>query len=71
MSPAAFLNTFAPPPSRFVKDLTETDMHRASLGLAHAYSRAKVKFNVKKVDNMIIQAIALMDTLDKVRGQTT
>jgi hypothetical protein len=35
------------------------------LGLAHSYSRAKVKFNVNKVDNMVIQAIALLDTLDK------
>jgi RNA processing factor Prp31 len=25
----------------------------------------QVKFNVNKVDNMIIQAIALLDTLDK------
>ena len=41
-------------------------MHlQAQLGLAHAYSRAKVKFNVNRVDNMIIQAIALLDTLDK------
>jgi len=50
---------------RFMKDLSESDIHRAQLGLAHAFSRAKVKFNVKKVDNMIIQAIALLDTLDK------
>lgn len=50
---------------RFLKDLSEQDLQRASLGLAHAFSRAKVQFNVKKVDNMIIQAIALMDTLDK------
>ncbi len=41
------------------------DLRRAQLGLAHSYSRAKVKFNVNKVDNMIIQAIALLDTLDK------
>jgi nucleolar protein 56 len=38
---------------------------RAQLGLAHSYSRAKVKFNVNRSDNMIIQAIALVDTLDK------
>jgi nucleolar protein 56 len=41
------------------------DLRRAQLGLAHSYSRAKVKFNVNKVDNMVIQAIALLDTLDK------
>jgi len=49
----------------FVKGLSELDMRRAQLGLAHSYSRAKVKFNVNRVDNMIIQAIALLDTLDK------
>lgn len=51
--------------TRFMKDLEESDMNKAQLGLAHAYSRAKVKFNVNRVDNMIIQAIALLDTLDK------
>merc|ERR1712037_848575 len=30
-----------------------------------SYSRAKVKFNVNKSDNMIIQSIALLDQLDK------
>lgn len=35
------------------------------MGLAHSYSRAKVKFNVNRVDNMVIQAIFLLDTLDK------
>jgi hypothetical protein len=28
-------------------------------------ARAQVKFNVNRVDNMVIQAIALLDTLDK------
>jgi nucleolar protein 56 len=50
---------------RLVKGLEDADAAKASLGLAHAYSRAKVKFNVNRVDNMIIQAIALADTLDK------
>merc|ERR1719399_2272949 len=44
---------------RFVKDLEEVNHNKAQLGLAHAYSRAKVKFN------MIMQAIALLDVLDK------
>jgi nucleolar protein 56 len=37
----------------------------AQRALAHAYSRSKVKFNVNRIDNMIIQAIALLDQLDK------
>ena len=39
----------------FVTGLGEHDARKASLGLAHSYSRAKVKFNVNKADNMIIQ----------------
>lgn len=50
---------------RLVKGLKDADLSRAQLGLAHSYSRSKVKFNVNKSDNMIIQAIALLDTLDK------
>eukprot|EP00180_Rhodochaete_pulchella_P004702 Plantae.Rhodophyta-Rhodochaete_pulchella.ctg935.p1 GENE.Plantae.Rhodophyta-Rhodochaete_pulchella.ctg935~~Plantae.Rhodophyta-Rhodochaete_pulchella.ctg935.p1 ORF type:complete len:503 (-),score=115.66 Plantae.Rhodophyta-Rhodochaete_pulchella.ctg935:1297-2757(-) len=46
-------------------DLSTADMDRAQLGLAHAYSRSRVKFNVHKSDNMIIQSIALLDQLDK------
>ncbi|MEQ2193938.1 snoRNP complex protein nop56, partial [Xenoophorus captivus] len=38
---------------------------KAQLGLGHSYSRAKVKFNVNRADNMIIQSIALLDQLDK------
>ena len=50
---------------KFIKGLKEGDYEKAQLGLAHSYSRAKVKFNVNRSDNMIIQAIALIDTLDK------
>lgn len=48
-----------------VKGLTEQSASKAQLGLGHSYSRAKVKFNVNRVDNMIIQSIALLDQLDK------
>ena len=43
----------------------ESDLVQAQLGLGHNYSRSKVKFNVNKLDDMIIQAIALLDQLDK------
>lgn len=36
-----------------------------TLGLAHGLSRYKLKFSTDKVDTMIIQAIALLDDLDK------
>ncbi|KAK3094708.1 hypothetical protein FSP39_005296 [Pinctada imbricata] len=48
-----------------VKGLTELSSGKAQLGLGHSYSRAKVKFNVNRADNMIIQSISLMDQLDK------
>merc|ERR1712141_503351 len=51
--------------AKLVKSLTEKNSSKAQLGLGHAYSRAKVKFNVNKSDNMIIQSIALLDQLDK------
>lgn len=51
--------------SSFVKALTETSAGKAQLGLGHSYSRDKVKFNVNRVDNMIIQSISLLDQLDK------
>ncbi|KAJ3120864.1 snoRNP complex protein nop56 [Physocladia obscura] len=50
---------------KLLRQLKENDFYRAQLGLGHAYSRAKVKFNVNRSDNMIIQAINLLDQLDK------
>ena len=51
--------------AKMVKGLTEESAGKAQLGLGHSYSRAKVKFNVHRSDNMIIQSIALLDQLDK------
>jgi len=50
---------------KFMKELKEGDYEKAQLGLGHSYSRCKVKFNVNRADNMIIQSICLLDTLDK------
>jgi nucleolar protein 58 len=36
-----------------------------SLGLSHSLSRHKLKFSPDKIDTMIVQAIALLDDLDK------
>ena len=43
----------------------EGDVQRAQCGLGHAFSRNKVKFNVHRSDNMIIQASALLEHMDK------
>ncbi|KAJ3218667.1 snoRNP complex protein nop56 [Clydaea vesicula] len=50
---------------KMLKGFKDGDLGRAQLGLGHAYSRSKVKFNVNRSDNMIIQAICLLDQLDK------
>ncbi|KAI0263973.1 Nop-domain-containing protein [Gloeopeniophorella convolvens] len=50
---------------KLLKGLQSDDLTKAQLGLGHSYSRSKLKFNVNRVDNMIIQAIALLDQLDK------
>ncbi|RKP19002.1 Nop-domain-containing protein [Rozella allomycis CSF55] len=50
---------------KMLKQFKQGDLARAQLGLGHSYSRAKVKFNVNRSDNMIIQAISLLDQLDK------
>ncbi|KAK9895780.1 Nop-domain-containing protein [Cystobasidium minutum MCA 4210] len=50
---------------KLLKGLEMGDVSRSQLGLGHAYSRGKVKFNVNRSDNMIIQAIAMLDQLDK------
>ena len=51
--------------SNLIDGLTKQGVDAAELSLGRSYSRAKVKFNVNRVDNMIIQSIALIDQLDK------
>lgn len=48
-----------------IKGLTNEAVGSAESSLGRSYSRAKVKFNVNRADNMIIQSIALLDQLDK------
>lgn len=50
---------------KLVKGLPALAAAKAQLGLGHSYSRSKVKFNVHRSDNMIIQSISLLDQLDK------
>lgn len=44
---------------------TAEDLQAMALGLAHSLSRYKLKFSPDKVDTMIVQAIGLLDDLDK------
>ncbi|XP_025412633.1 nucleolar protein 58 [Sipha flava] len=45
--------------------LPKKDLTAMSLGLAHSLSRYKLKFSPDKIDTMIVQAIGLLDELDK------
>ncbi|QRW15992.1 small nuclear ribonucleoprotein [Rhizoctonia solani] len=51
--------------SSLLDGLDPTDLSTMSLGLSHSLSRFKLKFSPDKVDIMVIQAIALLDDLDK------
>jgi nucleolar protein 58 len=51
--------------NNLVTGLSETEMKNMTLGLAHGLSRYKLRFSTEKVDTMIIQAVALLDDLDK------
>eukprot|EP00443_Scrippsiella_acuminata_P102228 CAMPEP_0115629812 /NCGR_PEP_ID=MMETSP0272-20121206/30142_1 /TAXON_ID=71861 /ORGANISM="Scrippsiella trochoidea, Strain CCMP3099" /LENGTH=488 /DNA_ID=CAMNT_0003066389 /DNA_START=133 /DNA_END=1596 /DNA_ORIENTATION=- len=48
-----------------IDGLDEDEVKSMSLGLAHTLSRFKLKFSPDKVDTMIIQAVGLLDDLDK------
>merc|ERR1712020_568951 len=43
----------------------DKEMTAMSLGLAHSLSRYKLKFSPEKIDTMIVQAVSLLDDLDK------
>lgn len=45
--------------------LPKKEMSAMALGLAHSLSRYKLKFSPDKVDTMIVQAVCLLDDLDK------
>lgn len=51
--------------AHLAKNLPHHSLAKAQLSLGHSYSRGKVKFDVHRVDNMVIQSIALLDQLDK------
>lgn len=51
--------------NELIAGLAVQDMAPMSLGLSHSLSRYKLKFSADKVDTMIVQAIGLLDDLDK------
>jgi nucleolar protein 58 len=55
--------------SLLIPELLPKDIATMSLGLSHSLSRHKLRFSPDKVDTMIIQAISLLDDLDKELNQ--
>ena len=53
--------------AELVSHLASSEVSPMALGLSHSLSRYKLKFSPDKVDTMIVQAIGLLDDLDKVR----
>ncbi|KAM3200363.1 Nucleolar protein 58 [Capsicum annuum] len=51
--------------TELISGLAYQDLTPMSLGLSHSLSRYKLKFSPDKVDTMIVQAISLLDDLDK------
>ena len=48
-----------------LEGIDEKELRSMSLGLAHTMSRYKLSFSSEKVDTMIIQAVNLLEDLDK------
>ncbi|KAL6828478.1 nucleolar protein NOP58-like protein [Trichoderma camerunense] len=51
--------------SSLIPGLDQDVIDRMTLGLSHSMSRHKLKFSPDKVDSMIIQAIKMLDDIDK------
>ena len=49
----------------FILFCNHREMAAMALGLAHSLGRYKLKFSPDKVDTMIVQAVNLLDDLDK------
>ncbi|KAG9393875.1 putative snoRNA binding domain [Carpediemonas membranifera] len=48
-----------------IPQLKPDDMNAAALGLSHSLSRYTLKFSAEKVDTMIVQAVSLLDDIEK------
>lgn len=48
-----------------LQEITPEQMRQTALGLAHNLNRYKLKFSPDKVDTMVVQAVSLLEDLDK------
>merc|ERR1712051_132229 len=51
--------------TNLMPNVDDQDLRVMSLGLGHSLSRYKLKFSPEKIDTMIVQAVSLLDDLDK------
>ncbi|KAJ6021703.1 Nucleolar protein 58 [Penicillium herquei] len=51
--------------SSLIPSLAPGDMSTMALGLSHSLARHRLKFSPDKIDTMIVQAIGLLDDMDK------
>merc|ERR1719436_2315721 len=51
--------------SRLMKNVNESDLDKARLGLGHSFSRNRMQLDPNRQDKPIINCIALLDNLDK------
>lgn len=51
--------------TNLVEGISQEDLKNSSVGLSHNYYRYKLKFSTDKVDIMVIQAVGLIDDMDK------
>eukprot|EP00758_Cryptobia_borreli_P003273 Tbor_TRINITY_DN3649_c0_g2::TRINITY_DN3649_c0_g2_i1::g.241::m.241/K14565/NOP58; nucleolar protein 58 len=50
---------------KILEDVTGEQLNQTALGLAHNLNRYKLKFSPDKIDMMVVQAVALLEDLDK------
>ena len=50
---------------QLLTDITTEQLNQTALGLAHTLNRYKLKFSPEKIDMMVVQAVALLEDLDK------
>lgn len=51
--------------TNLIEGISQEDLKNSSVGLSHNYYRYKLKFSTDKVDIMVIQAVGLIDDMDK------
>ncbi|ELP85194.1 nucleolar protein nop56, putative [Entamoeba invadens IP1] len=50
---------------KLMPEISSNEMHSMEMGLSHHWSSFKIKFSPDKIDTMVIQAVSLLDDLDK------